>query len=215
MLSLPKLYAILDIDTLTARGLEPRAIFDVWLRAGVSLIQLRAKRMPGGAMLALADALAADARSAGATFIINDRADIALLSGADGVHVGQGDLSPAQVVALRKDGAASASRAFRIGLSTHTAEHVRAGLQSPADYLAIGPVFSTISKADADPAVGLDTVRQAAILAGERPLVAIGGITLANAPAVLAAGAASVAVISDLLVGDFGERARQFLANCQ
>ncbi|MBP6717196.1 MAG: thiamine phosphate synthase [Acidobacteria bacterium] len=217
MPSLPKLYAILDIDTLHARGLEPRAVFDVWLRAGIRLIQLRAKTMPGGAMLTLADALVADARSAGATVIINDRADIARLACADGVHVGQGDLTPAQVATLRPGGhdASRATAPWCIGLSTHTLDHVRAGLETPADYLAIGPVFSTVSKADADPAVGLDTVRAAASVAGDRPLVAIGGITMANAPAVLAAGAASVAVISDLLVGDFGDRARQFLANCQ
>jgi len=226
--SLPKLYAILDIDSLTARGLEPRVVLHAWLDAGVRLVQLRAKTLGSGAMVDLADELLTMTRQAGATFIINDRADIALLVGADGVHVGQGDLSPAQVRTLSvrrppcSPRAAQAGleeqaglRPFVIGLSTHTLEHVRVALDGPADHLAIGPVFPTATKADADAAVGLDMVRQASRVTAGRPLVAIGGITLANAPTVLEAGAASVAVISDLLLGDIGRRAREYVAICQ
>lgn len=208
MPSLPKLYAVLDIDTTTARALDPRSVLDVWLAAGVRLVQLRAKSMAGGPMLALAESLAVACQSAGALFIINDRADIARMSGADGVHVGQRDLSPSAVRILCPSPAI-------VGLSTHDEATVLEGLKTPADYLAIGPVFPTITKADADPAVGLEGVARAAQLAGARPLVAIGGITLANASAVLDAGAASVAVVSDLLVGDLGARARDFVAICQ
>lgn len=212
MPSLPKLYAILDTDTLTARGLDPRAVLDAWLVAGVRLIQLRAKSMPSGAVLTLAQSLAATARSAGATFIVNDRADLAWLAGADGVHVGQEDLTPAQVRAV----VPASARPWMIGVSTHTLDQLRAGLDQPADYLAIGPVFPTATKAHADPVVGVEMVRAAALIAGGRPLVAIGGITLETAPAVLAAGASAVAVISDLLVGDLRARARGFIdAICQ
>lgn len=215
MLSLPKLYAILDIDSLTARGLEPLAVADAWLDAGVRLIQLRAKTMGSGAMLELADELVERTRRAGATFIVNDRVDIALLSGANGVHVGQGDLTPVQARDIADRDGQAAAQALIIGLSTHTLDHVRAGIDGPADHLAIGPIFPTSTKADADSAVGLPMVQQAVRVMGRRPLVAIGGITLATAPAVLAAGAASVAVISDLLTGDIGRRAREYLAICQ
>jgi len=224
--SLPRLYAILDFDTLTARGLEPAAVFDVWLDAGIRLIQLRAKSLGSGAMLAMADRLAERARAAGAIFIVNDRADIAAMAGADGVHVGQGDLTPTEVrnigdrdsfsLALRDSRTENDSRSrFVVGLSTHTLDQVRAGLDEPADYVAIGPVFPTVSKVHADPAIGMAMVTTAASCVGRRPLVAIGGITLETAPGVLGAGATSVAVISDLLKGDLAGRARAFVATCR
>jgi len=227
--SLPKLYAILDIELLAARGLQPRVVFDVWLDAGIRLIQLRAKTMGSGELLILAEDLARRARGAGATLIVNDRADIAMLAGADGVHVGQGDLTPTQVrtVFTRRSpwssGAAHAGlgeqaglRSFTIGLSTHTLKQLRDGLAEPADCLAIGPVFATSTKANPDPVVGLTMVRDAARIVDGRPLVAIGGITLATAPQVLAAGATSVAVISDLLADDLAGRAREYVhAICQ
>ncbi len=209
MPSLPKLYAILDIDSLTARGLEPRAVLDVWLTAGIRLVQLRAKTASSGEMLRLAEPLAEACRQAGATFVINDRADIARLAGADGVHVGQSDLSPSAVRVI-------CPPPSLIGLSTHDDATARAGCDTTADYLAIGPVFTTATKADADPAVGVDGVqRVSAIVARSRPLVAIGGITLANAASVWAAGADSVAVVSDLLVGDLPQRARAWVAISQ
>ena len=98
--SLPRLYAILDIDTLAARGLDARSVLDAWLDAGIRLIQLRAKSTPSGALLTLADELARIAQSAGATFLLNDRADLAFMADADGVHVGQDDLTPTQVRTL-------------------------------------------------------------------------------------------------------------------
>jgi thiamine-phosphate pyrophosphorylase len=204
LLSLPRLYAILDVDTVTARGLEPRAVVNDWIRAGIRLIQLRAKNLPSGEFLELANDLVkiahaerTDGAGAATQLLINDRADIALMSGADGVHVGQGDLSPEE---LR---ASPVLRDLRVvGLSTHTLDQLRRALDQPADYFAIGPVFATSTKSDADPVVGLEGVRAARELlearGDRRPLVGIGGITPDNAPAVFQAGVSSVAMISAL-----------------
>ena len=157
-------------------------------------------------MLDLAGALAGHARSAGATFIVNDRADIARLARAAGVHVGQDDLTPAEARDVVGPGAI-------VGVSTHNESQVRTALDAPVDYLAIGPVFETGSKDRPDAVVGVDGVRSAAALTAARewPLVAIGGITVERAAAVLEAGATSLAVISDLLAGDPAERVRAFL----
>ena len=200
----PRLYAILDLDVCHARRLDPRAVFTIWVSAGIRLIQLRAKDRDAGPMLTLATSCAREARDAGVTFIVNDRADVARLSGADGVHVGQGDLAPADARRLLPPPA-------WVGLSTHTDAQVDAGCREPVDYLAIGPVFAYRSKARPDPVVGLEGVRRAVAIAGPRPVVAIGGITLDRVSEVLSAGASSVAVISDLLLGDPEERARQFV----
>ena len=158
-------------------------------------------------MLETAAAIAGLARSCGARVIINDRADIARLSGADGVHVGQEDLPPASVRAIAGDDAI-------VGLSTHTVDQLQRAVSEPVSYLAIGPVFGTTTKATGYDAVGLEMVREAARRAGARglPLVAIGGITLERATSVIAAGAASVAVIGDLLsTGDPAMRTREFM----
>jgi thiamine-phosphate pyrophosphorylase len=204
---LPRLYAILDIDLTEARGLDPRHVLGDWLDAGVRLIQLRAKTEAFGPCLELADAMGQACREAGAIFIVNDRIDVARLSGAAGVHVGQEDLSPEDARQLLPD-------APWIGLSTHTDEQVTAGLAGAATYLATGPVFATGTKMGASPVVGLDGVRHVAALTKRagRPLVAIGGITLETAPDVVNAGADSVAVIADLLRGsDALGRARAFV----
>lgn len=207
-----RLYAILDTEVLAARHLAPLEVCDAWLDAGVRLIQLRAKGMASGPMLELAEALAARTRAAGATFIINDRADIAAQCGADGVHVGQDDLAPADVRAV------VGAQAI-VGLSTHSDAQLAAALGQPIAYVAIGPVFGTHTKATGYDAVGVEQVRRAAAVAhGARlPLVAIGGITLDRALDVLAAGADSVAVISDLLPsppsGAFAPRARQWVTS--
>jgi thiamine-phosphate pyrophosphorylase len=123
--------------------------------------------------------------------IMNDRADLCLAAEFDGVHVGQDDLSPEAVRRV-------IGPERWLGISTHNADQVREADATSADYVAIGPVFSTSSKVKPDPVVGLDGVRRARELT-RKPLVAIGGITRANAAAVIAAGADSVAVISDLL----------------
>ena len=202
--SLPRLYAILDIDLTRDRGLDPDHVFEAWLAAGVRLIQLRAKTLSTGAFLEVADRLCGRARDAGATFVVNDRADIARLARADGVHVGQDDLSPIDVRRVVGDAAL-------VGLSTHTAAQADAARFAPVSYVAIGPVFATPTKRGGiDAPVGLDGVREAAGLA-VRPLVAIGGITLARAREVIAAGADSVAVIADLLTEDVERRAREYV----
>jgi thiamine-phosphate pyrophosphorylase len=203
----PRLYAILDIDLVARRQRAPLDVLDVWLDAGITLIQLRAKTMAAGAMLELADEMAGRCRRRGARFIVNDRADVARMCGADGVHVGQDDLRPERLRAMYPEPA-------MIGFSTHNERQIEEAWAQPISYLAVGPVFGTTSKERPDPVIGIDGVRMAAAAASRRavPLVAIGGISIALAPQVLAAGAASVAVIADLLVGDLATRARDFLA---
>jgi len=145
-------------------------------------------------------------REAGAVFLVNDRADVASLAGAHGVHVGQDDLPADAARRLVGEGV--------VGVSTHTHDQVQAALNTTADYLAIGPVFHTASKGrDAGPAVGLNGVKDAAqaMDSEKRPLVAIGGITLDQAPAVIRAGASSIAVISDLLAPEWRTRAIDYL----
>lgn len=204
--SLPRLYAILDVDLLRARGLDATSVARTWLDAGVRLIQLRAKTMATGPMLELADALVAAGHADAARVIVNDRADVARMSGADGVHVGQEDLSPTAVRALVGESAI-------VGLSTHTDAQVEAACDEPISYLAIGPVFESATKTQIYSPVGLDGVARAAARAREAglPLVAIGGITLDTARSVIEAGAQSVAVISDLIGGDPSRRVRDFL----
>lgn len=156
----------------------------------------------------MAHAIVERARDAGALVIVNDRADIAALAGADGVHVGQDDLAPAAVRRILPVGRL-------IGLSTHTIAQIDAAVADPIDYVAVGPVFGSRTKASGYEAVGLARVAYAAETAGRRslPLVAIGGITLDAAADVIRAGADSVAVIGDLLAG--GAPARRVEAYLQ
>jgi thiamine-phosphate pyrophosphorylase len=162
--------------------------------------------MPSGPFLELANAIGAEAAAAGATLIINDRADLAVLAGAPGLHLGQTDLSPA-------DARSVVGVAMIVGLSTHSRAQWEAAVEQPISYLAIGPAFGTATKDTGYPAVGLEMVGQAALAASAcgLPTVAIGGITLENAGSVIEAGARSVAVISDLLRGDPERRCRQFI----
>lgn len=167
---------------------------------GARLIQVRAKSTPSGKFLSdTIDALAV-ARRFGAKLIVNDRVDIAIASGADGVHLGQDDLPPKYASDLLGKDAI-------IGFSTHNVAQAVSAMQEPVDYIAIGPVFSTGTKADHDPVVGLDVVRQVRQAIGSFPLVAIGGITLENARSVIDAGADSVAVIG--AIHAFGGSIRQ------
>lgn len=203
---LPRLYAIVDVDVCAAAGHTPLDVVRAFLAAGVRLIQLRAKTWDSGAFLDLAATAVADAQAAGAVIVVNDRADIAVLSHAPGLHIGQDDLNPADARRIiGPDG--------WLGLSTHTVEQWTAALATPISYVAIGPVFETGTKATGFEAVGLHTVRLVATAAAARalPVVAIGGITLDRAPAVIEAGAAAVAVISGLLVGSPEARARAFI----
>ena len=201
------LLAIIDVDAAARAGWQAIDLARAFVDGGARCVQLRAKNLPGGAFLATATAIVHLAHRCGATVIVNDRADIARLAGADGVHLGQDDLAPLSVRPL-------VGPAATVGLSTHSLEQLERALDQPVDYVAIGPVFGTTTKDTGYRAVGIDLVREAARRAASRgrPLVAIGGITLERAPSVIAAGASSVAVVGDLL--DSGEpeaRVRAYL----
>jgi thiamine-phosphate pyrophosphorylase len=168
--------------------------------AGVTLIQYRNKSGNARQMLAHARHLKARLGS-GMRLIMNDRADLCLAAQYDGLHIGQDDLLPESARAI-------IGPSCWLGVSTHNPEQLREADQTSADYLAIGPIFGTNSKANPDPVVGLDGLRRARELT-RKPLVAIGGITRANARSVIDAGADSVAVISDLL-GESRKSAEEF-----
>lgn len=190
----PGLYAIVDIDALSRAGRDPLAFARAVLSHGpIAALQLRAKPLGSREMLALARAIAPLCRAAQTPFYVNDRADVAALAGADGAHLGTADLP-----------LPDARRVFpglRFGASSHTDDEVAAALADGPDYLAFGPVFGTRSKSDAAPTVGLDALR-AVVARTSLPVVAIGGITLDNAPAVRAAGARAGAVIAALVVDE-------------
>jgi thiamine-phosphate pyrophosphorylase len=175
-----------------------------FLDGGATFLQIRAKELASGPFLDLCDAVVAMGAPAGALVIVNDRVDLARMSGAAGVHVGQDDLPPAAARAQLGDGAI-------IGYSTHSVEQFEAARREPVSYVAVGPVFGTRTKDTGYDAVGLELVTEAARQSDGRPVVAIGGITLERAAAVRAAGAASVAVIGDLLRGSPAGRVRDFL----
>lgn len=201
---LPRLYAILDRRCFSGTRTLLSAAEDL-SRAGVLLMQYRNKRDDAAGMLTEARELRTLLEASSATpprLIMNDRADLCLAAEYDGVHVGQEDLSPE---AARKILGPHRS----VGVSTHNPEQVAQADQTSADYIAIGPVFPTTSKARPDPVLGCDGVRQARGLT-RKPLVAIGGITRQNCLSVIEAGADSVAVISDLL-RDPAKSAEEFL----
>jgi thiamine-phosphate pyrophosphorylase len=185
----PFAYPIVDAGRL--HGRDAAFVVDTLARAGARLIQLRVKGLADRPWLALARTALAAARASGAQLVVNDRADIARLVGADGLHVGQDDLTGTEARTV-------VGPNVLLGVSTHHLDQLAAAAGEPVDYLAIGPVFPTRSKENPDPVVGLEMVRRARA-ATSRPLVAIGGITRANARAVVEAGADGVAVISDLL----------------
>jgi thiamine-phosphate pyrophosphorylase len=184
------LYAIVDAGVLATRGVSLEQYAQELRAAGVRLVQYRDKTGSPQEVLRGAAVLREVFANSGATLIMNDRADLAALAGFDGVHVGQGDLSP-------EDAKLVVGVGRMVGVSTHTEEQVRAAGASGADYVAIGPVFATGTKTDTEPVVGLEGVRRARGLT-TKPLVAIGGITRENARSVIDAGADSVAVISGL-----------------
>lgn len=156
------------------------------IEAGVGMVQLRDRALTDKELIAVARVFAQACRDNGALFIVNDRVDIALLSGADGVHVGQDDAQPDDV---RKITGAD----FIIGLSTHTPDQIDAANKTSADYIGVGPIFETPTK-PGRPAVGLDLVRYAA-RAAQKPFFAIGGIDSSNAASVVDAGAQSISVL--------------------
>jgi len=189
-LDLPRLYPITDRQLSGLAHVEQVARFAA---GGAKLIQLRDKHASPREFYEEAEAALRVARGRSVRLIINDRADIALALGADGVHLGQDDLPPEAARRLLGD------RAI-IGYSTHNLAQVQEAALMPIDYLAIGPIYATATKANPDPVVGLDGLRRVREQLNLRlPLVAIGGITMENAHAVIDAGASVVAVVGALL----------------
>lgn len=186
------LYPIVDLDTLSARGLSPLRFAEAVLTARPPLLQLRAKHQAPREVLDLLRELKPHCERAGALLFANDRPDLALLAGTDGVHVGQDDVPLADVRRLPGK--------LLVGVSTHDLEQLAQALTEAPDYVAFGPIFDTRSKQGADPALGLAALGQAAELAraAQIPLVVIGGLTLSVASELGRAGVVA-AVISDLL----------------
>ncbi len=189
----PGLYAILDADSLGARPLIPFAR-RVLAAGELSSVQLRAKSWTTRELTDTARALVPMCASKGIPLLVNDRVDVALVSGAAGVHVGMRDLPVADVRAI--------GPGLSVGVSSHDPEEVGLALATDADYIAFGPVYGTRSKSDAAPTVGVDALRTVVHRAGTRPVVAIGGITMANAEEIRRAGARAGAVIAALVVPD-------------
>ena len=201
-----RLYAIVDAGVAARASWTPPDLARAYLEGGARLLQLRASGVDPATQLGWWKEIVRLAAPLGARVIVNDRCDLALMAGADGVHLGQHDL-PIEA-ACRLLGPTAV-----VGLSTHDAQQVDAAVRQTVSYLAFGPVYDTRTKDTGYAAVGLDAVRRTTAAAGTRPVVAIGGITLATAAEVVAAGAASVAVISDLLAGgDPARRVSDYLA---
>jgi len=202
------LHAICDAEACQRAGWTVFDLACACLGGGAQVLQIRAKTASSRWLFDTVLAVVERARSANALVIVNDRPDIAWLTAAGGVHVGQDDLAPSLVRSV-------VGEASNVGLSTHAVDQVRHAVAEPVSYVAIGPVFGTVSKETGYEAIGLGTVREAAVVARAKklPLVAIGGITLERAPAVVEAGADAVAVISDLLAtGNPEARVKALLA---
>jgi len=188
---LPRFYPILDAGLLLRAGISIESFANELYAAGIRFLQYRDKDASDKLFLERAAVLRQIFRSSDCYLILNDRVSLVGSACYEGIHVGQEDLSPAETRAIL-------GSKVLIGVSTHGEHQIVTADQSPADYVAIGPVFATSSKQDPDPVVGLAGVRGARAFTG-KPLVAIGGITRSNCAAVLEAGADSVAVISDLI----------------
>jgi thiamine-phosphate pyrophosphorylase len=196
----PSLYAILDAELAGDRLFSSA---DNLASSGVEIIQYRNKAASSRVLYEECSRLIELLRGQ-SRFIVNDRADVAALCGAGGVHVGQEDIAA-------EDARATCGRERWVGISTHNLRQFEAAIQTSADYVAVGPIFATASKKNPDPVVGVDFVRRVRALTS-KPIVAIGGITLENAAEVYRAGADSIAVIRDLIAApDPASRARQFL----
>jgi thiamine-phosphate pyrophosphorylase len=207
MISLPQFYPILDVSCFPTVELLLTAAEQL-LNAGAEIIQYRDKLSDSGTVVVQARALRELCSRTGMSkpheikLIMNDRADLCLAAGCDGVHLGQDDLLPESARKI-------IGQERWLGVSTHNPQQVIKADNTSADYVAIGPVFATASKANPDPVIGLEGVRQARSLT-QKPLVAIGGITRENCRSVIEAGADAVAVISDL-IRDPGKSAEEFL----
>jgi thiamine-phosphate pyrophosphorylase len=201
-----RLHAIIDYDVAARFGWTVPALAEAYLEGGARFLQVRAKHATSAEYLSLCEKVVARARASGSAVIVNDRADIARLSGAAGVHVGQDDLP---VPAVRSIVGPDAI----VGFSTHSVDQAQMAGRMPIDYVAIGPIFGTATKETGYSALGLDVLRR---VVSAKPIVAIGGVTLDRAKSVIDAGAASVAVISDLLAtGSPSARVREYLSALQ
>lgn len=189
-MTLPRVYPILDTESLAANACDAETAALAWLEGGARILQFRHKGQWTREVFEQAGRIAGHCRDNGAAFVINDRADMAKLLDT-GLHVGQDDLAPGAARHLL------ASNAL-LGYSTHNPRQLDIAAAEPVDYVAIGPIFRTASKRNPDPIVGLDELRKCRALC-RRPLVAIGGITRETAPGLFAAGVDSVAVIGGLL----------------
>jgi thiamine-phosphate pyrophosphorylase len=200
-LVLPKLYVILDAALLGTPEIAcARRLAD----AGVRLLQYRNKKASARELCNTSRELAGLLLPRHVSFIVNDRPDVAFLSGASGVHIGQEDLDVQQARAV-------AGPERWVGVSTHSLVQFRAAAATSADYIAVGPIFSTSTKANPDPVVGAEFIRQVRALT-DKAIVAIGGITLERATGVIEAGADAVAIGSDILcAADPGKRAREYI----
>ena len=202
----PTVYPVVDVDVCRRHAVEPVATVEACLRGGARVLQIRWKGAPGGPFLQLARSIVSAAAPFGAAVVVNDRWDVARLAGAPGVHVGQEDL-PVESIHL-------AAPALAVGVSTHTPDQVDAAVGSACAYVAVGPIYGTVTKDTGYSARGLDLVRYAA--GRGKPIVAIGGITLDHVPELLRAGAGGLAVISDLLVtGNAEQRVRAYIDACR
>ena len=200
-LVLPRLYVILDAALITVPDSEcAQKLAD----AGVRLLQFRNKSASSRELFESSSRLSSLLTPRGVSFFVNDRADVAFLAGATGVHVGREDLGVDEARSVIGTGKL-------VGVSTHNLEQFQRAAKTTADYVAVGPVFSTSTKANPEPVVGIEFIRRIRPLT-DKPIVAIGGITLEHAAEVVEAGADSVAVISDiLLASDPAQRARQYI----
>jgi thiamine-phosphate pyrophosphorylase len=191
--NLPHIYPILDTGSMAARGCRLGVAAEAWMDGGARILQLRHKGHWGRALFAEAREVAESCRARGVIFIVDDRADLAAMLHA-GLHVGQDDLCPSDARVIIGPDAV-------LGYSSHNADQLCAAASEPVNYVAFGPCFTTQSKRNPDPVVGLAELRRCRGLTA-KPLVAIGGITRQNALAVFDAGADSVAVIADMLPQD-------------
>ena len=200
-LVLPRLYVILDAGLLTVPETE---CAQKLAAAGVRLLQYRNKQASARELFESSIKLVSLLAPLKVSLIVNDRADVAALAGADGVHVGQEDLGV--------EGARDVVGAEKLlGVSTHNLEQFQRAAASSADYIAVGPIFETGTKSNPDPVVGTEFIRKVRLLT-DKPIVAIGGITLERAAEIIESGADSVAVISDILgASEPGMRARQYI----
>ncbi len=205
-LILPRLYPVTDVRL---SGLSHAVQVAALVEGGARFIQLREKHLSPREFYAQAEEALKIARRNSVPLIINDRADIALALGADGVHLGQDDLAPEAARRLLGEDAI-------IGFSTHSIEQAIEAARRGVSYIAVGPIFPTTSKENPDPTIGLDGLRRVRAATHGTPLVAIGGINTENARAALNAGADSIAVISALLspAGDARQIVRRTHAFC-